>query len=98
MIVDPKKRKSLKTVTGIVAEASANLSEDGAKPKDNSNSYVQKYRELVYFNKIGKDLNKLIEKFLDGELTHFYQSEKVKQETRVQKVSSANFEKEVLQG
>ncbi len=50
----------------------------------------------MYFNKIGKDLNKLIEKFLDGELHHFYQSEKVKQETRVQKVSSANFENEVL--
>jgi hypothetical protein len=43
-----------------------------------SESYVQKYRELVYFNKISKDLNKLIEKFLDGELSHFYQSEKVK--------------------
>jgi len=41
-------------------------------------SYVQKYREMVYFNKIAKDLNKLIEKFLDGELSHFYQSEKVK--------------------
>lgn len=60
--------------------------------KDNKNSYVNKYRELVYFNKIGKDLNKLIEKYLDGELHHFYQSEKVDQETKVKKLSSANFE------
>jgi hypothetical protein len=66
--------------------------------QDNTNSYVHKYRELVYFNKIGKDLNKLIEKFLDGELHHFYQSEKVKQETRVKKLCSENFEQEVLKG
>ena len=87
VIVDPKKRKSLKSVAAVASDK-----------KDNTNSYVQKYRELVYFNKIGKDLNKLIEKFLDGELTHFYQSEKVKQATRVQKVCSTNFEQEVLKG
>jgi hypothetical protein len=42
-----------------------------------TNSYIHKYREMVFFNKIGKDLGKLIEKFLDGELHHFYQSEKI---------------------
>jgi hypothetical protein len=57
---------------------------------------VQKYREIVFFNKIGKDLNGLIEKFLDGELHHFYQSEKVEQATNVKKICSANFEKEVI--
>lgn len=41
------------------------------------NSYVMKYREMIFFNKIKKDLTKLIDKFLDGELHHFYQSEKV---------------------
>ena len=66
VIVDPKKRKSLKSVAAVASDK-----------KDNTNSYVHKYRELVYFNKIGKDLNKLIEKYLDGELHHFYQSEKV---------------------
>ena len=61
VIVDPKKRKSLKSVAIVATDK-----------KDSSNSYVQKYRELVYFNKIGKDLNKLIENYLDGELHHFY--------------------------
>jgi hypothetical protein len=61
VIVDPKKRKSLKSIAAVTTDK-----------KDSSNSYMQKYRELVYFNKIGKDLNKLIEKYLDGELKHFY--------------------------
>ena len=60
-------------------------------------SYVHKYREIIFFNKIEKDLGKLIEKFLDGELHHFYQSEKMKQTTLVKKICSANFEKEIMQ-
>lgn len=51
---------------------------------------------MVFFNKIGKDLNKLIEKFLDGELHHFYQSEKIEQATHVKKICSANFEQEII--
>ena len=55
-----------------------------------------KYREIIFFNKISKDLNKLIEKFLDGELHHFYQSERISQATNVKKICAANFEKEVV--
>ncbi len=51
---------------------------------------------MIFFNKIQKDLNKLIEKFLDGEETHFYQSERMKQVTRVKKICSQNFEQEIL--
>ena len=50
----------------------------------------------MFFNKIGKDLNKLIEKFLDGELQHFYQSEKIEQATHVKKICSENFVEEII--
>ena len=63
MVIDPKKRKALKSAQSLAQNEGR---------KGNDNSYVHKYREMVFFNKIGKDLNKLIEKFLDGELHHFY--------------------------
>jgi hypothetical protein len=61
VIIDTKKRKALK-------------SEDGLKELtlQNNNFYFTKNRELVFFNNIQKDLNKLIDKYLDGELHHFY--------------------------
>jgi len=96
VIIDPKKRKGLKSAQSLV-QSSGESGENGQQGiKNNSNSYVHKYREIVYFNKIEKDLNGLIEKFLDGELHHFYQSEKVEQATNVKKICAANFEKEVI--
>lgn len=44
---------------------------------DDTNSYVHKYREIIYFNKIQKNMKKLIEHYLDGELHHYYQSERM---------------------
>ena len=58
--------------------------------------YPLKYRDVIFFNKIQKDLGKFIEEFLDGEVFHFYQSEKMKQNTRVKKICAANFDKEVV--
>ncbi len=82
VIIDTKKQKEL----------------NGDKDKlvmttgDNMNYYFQKYRELIFFNNIPKDLKKLINKFLDGEIQHFYQSEKIQQKTNVKTICSANFE------
>lgn len=45
---------------------------------------------------IKKDLNKLIDKFLDGEVHHFYQSERIKQDTRVKTICAKNFEEQVI--
>ena len=64
--------------------------------KDRQNFYFHKYREIIFFNNIQKDLNKLIDKFLDGEVHHFYQSEKTQQNTRVKKISSLTFEQEIV--
>lgn len=51
---------------------------------------------MIFFDKIPKDLTKLIDKFLDGELTHFYQSERVQQATLVKKLCAKTFEKEIM--
>jgi len=39
---------------------------------ENNNFYFNKYREIIFFNDIQKNLNKLIDKFLDGEAHHYY--------------------------
>lgn len=57
---------------------------------------MSKYREVIYFNKISKDLTKFIDKFIDGELHHFYQSEKVEQQTLVKKLCAKNFQQEIV--
>lgn len=69
VIVDPKKRKALKAITEGQLAAALEGSGDGLSE---ANSYPQKYREIVFFNKIGKDLSSLIDKFLDGQVHHFY--------------------------
>lgn len=61
VIIDTKKKKNLKSETGL-----ENLS------ISNNNFYFQKYRELIFLNNIKKDLTKLIDKFLDGEVMHYY--------------------------
>lgn len=63
---------------------------------DDTNSYVHKYREIIYFNKIKKDMKKLIEHYLDGELHHYYQSERMRQDTKVRKICAATFEEEII--
>ncbi len=82
VIIDPKKKKSLKSESGTLKELNI----------ENNNYYLSKYREIIFFNDIQKNFNKLIDKYLDGEVHHFYQSEKMQQETRVKKVCAANFE------
>lgn len=37
-----------------------------------SDSYMWKTRRLIMFNRIGEDLTKLIEEFIDDESAHFY--------------------------
>ena len=66
---------------------------DGSESND---FYPQKYREIIFFNDIQKNLNKLIDKFLDGDVHHFYQSERMHQDTRVQKLCSASFESTIV--
>jgi len=70
-IIDPKKRKALKSMNEA-PDSTAKV------VLDDTNSYVHKYREIIYFNKIKKDMNKLIEHYLDGELHHYYQSERMR--------------------
>lgn len=86
VIVDPKKRKALKSGAGDHHELTL----------QRNNFYFHKYREIIFFNNIKKNLNKLIDKFLDGEIQHFYQSQKLRQETRVKKIASSNFEQLVV--
>lgn len=89
VIVDPKKRKAvekhdLAQLVKKAVEGETNKEEDdNDKSLNEKNSYAKKYREMIFFNKIPKDLSKLINKFLDGELHHFYQSERVQQATFV---------------
>lgn len=66
-IIDPMKKKAVKSSAGLTNLTIAN-----------NNFYFQKYRELIFMNNIKKDLNKLIDKFLDGEVQHYYQSERMK--------------------
>lgn len=66
-IIDPKKKKALKSGAGTVQELTL----------ANNNYYLSKYREIIFFNDIQKNLNKLINKFLDGEVHHYYQSQKL---------------------
>lgn len=107
VIIDPKKRKAVKRGDLLKeVEAAVKLSQDEKDAQavkeqaqenlNDSNSYVSKYREVIYFNKIGKDLTKFIDKFLDGELHHFYQTEKVQQQTLVKKLSANTFEQEIV--
>jgi hypothetical protein len=70
VIVDPKKRKALKAVTA--GQVAAALEGKGGDGLNEQNSYPHKYREIIFFNKISKDLSSLIDKFLDGEVHHFY--------------------------
>lgn len=49
------------------------------------------------FNKIQEDLQKLIDAFLDDDLSMFYQTEKLRQATKVKEICADNFEKEVIQ-
>ncbi|CDW85809.1 UNKNOWN [Stylonychia lemnae] len=85
-IVDTKKKKGLKSSAGTLHELTL----------ENNNFYFQKYREIIFFNDIQKNVNKLIDKFLDGEAHHYYQSQRMNQETRVKKICSANFEQQIL--
>lgn len=77
VIVDPKKKKSLKK---------------DEFTSETNDFYFHKYREIIFFNDIQKCLNKLIDKFLDGDVHHFYQSEKMHQDTRVRKLCAATFD------
>jgi hypothetical protein len=61
VIIDPKKKKAIKSSKGL-SELNGN----------SNNYYYEKYRELIFMSHIKKDLNKLIDKYLDGELHHFY--------------------------
>jgi len=38
----------------------------------------EKYRKLIFYNKIQKHLTELIEEFLEGEAEHFFQSERMR--------------------
>jgi hypothetical protein len=106
VIIDPKKRKAVKrgewqreiqaAMKGAEDTAEA-VKEVVQSQLDESNSYVSKYRDVIYFSKIGKNLTKLIEKFIDGEkMHHFYQSEKVVQATNVKKLCTKTFEQEIV--
>ena len=86
VVVDTKKKKALKSEAGTLKELTL----------ENNNFYFSKYREIIFFNDIQKNLNKLIDKYLDGEVHHFYQSEKMQQETRVKKVCAATFEEQIV--
>lgn len=66
VIIDPSKKKSLKSEAGLKELT-----------LENNNFYFEKYRELIFFNSIQRDLNKLIDRFLDDDVHHFYQSEKM---------------------
>lgn len=67
-IIDSKKRKELK---GIPIKGNKEDKQPGISLQKDS-AYYHKYREIIFFNKIEKDLNKLVDKYLDGELHHFY--------------------------
>ena len=66
-IVDSKKKKALKSEDGTLKDLTL----------ENNNYYLSKYREIIFFNDIQKNFNKLIDKYLDGEAHHYYQSEKL---------------------
>ena len=63
---------------------------------ETSKTYSSKYREMVFFNKIEQDFEKLIEKFMDGEADLFFQSKRRNHDTLVKKICSSNFKQEVL--
>ena len=80
-IIDPKRRVALKNPRNkneLIPVKSTRPLNDG--------SYVYKTRKLIMFNKIQEDLQKLIDEFLDDELQMFYQTEKIRQATRVKEV------------
>lgn len=82
VIFDPLDRKPL---DGAVAE----------KPKF-SESYPKKYRNLIFMNKIEKDLKKLLDDYLDEKSEHFYTSKKMRHDTRVKTICGDSFENEIM--
>jgi hypothetical protein len=88
IIFDGKKKKELKLPANVLLHSSTQ--------SRSRNFYFHKYRELIFFNRIPEDLNKLVEKFLDGEVHHFYLSERMSQATLVKKICAATFEKEIV--
>lgn len=86
VIVDPKKKKAVKSNIGELNELSV----------EKNNFYLHKYREIIFFNNIPKNLNKMIDSYLDGEAQHFYQSQNMRQKTRVKKIVGDEFEVKVL--
>jgi hypothetical protein len=90
-IIDSKRRVGLKSPRNpkeLIPLKSMRPIEEG--------SYIFKTRKLIMFNKIQEDLQKLIDEFLDDELQMFYQTEKIRQATKVREVCAENFEKEVI--
>ena len=80
-IIDPKRRVPLRTPRNkneLIPVKSNRSLEEG--------SYIYKTRKLIMFNKIQEDLQKLIDEFLDDDLQMFYQTEKLRQATRVKEV------------
>ena len=80
-IIDPKRRVALRSPRNkseLIPVKSTRPLEEG--------SYIYKTRKLIMFNKIQEDLQKLIDEFLDDDLQMFYQTEKLRQATRVKEV------------
>mmetsp|Transcript_61617 Transcript_61617/g.84816 ORF Transcript_61617/g.84816 Transcript_61617/m.84816 type:complete len:210 (-) Transcript_61617:63-692(-) len=59
--------------------------------------YQTKHTRIFNFNSISKELNKFIDSFLDSnKLSQFYWSEKMRHDTRVKTLNSANFKEHVI--
>ena len=69
---------------------------DALTEEEVENFYYPKFKEPIFISNMKVEIEKFLNKFLEDDMKPSYQSEKMKQRTKVKKISQDVFESQIL--
>lgn len=95
-IIDKSKKLPLRNIDDPPLKKFSEIVVDADQVPEGQDFYYAKYKEPIFLSNMQKEIESFLEKFLEGKLNPYYQTEKMEQRTKVKEICGDTFEKEIV--
>jgi hypothetical protein len=95
-IVDKSKKLPIRKIDDEPIKKFEDVIVNSEDLPEDQDFYYAKYKEPIFMQNMEKEIQTFLEKFLEGKLDPYYQSEKMVQYTFVKEICQSNFEQEII--
>lgn len=96
LIVDKSKKLPIRRIEDPVIKKMSDIVVDSDQLKKGQDFYYAKYKEPIFLSNMEKEIQKFLEKYLEGKIDPYFQTQKMHQYTKVKEICQDTFEREIV--